>query len=538
LLGNEDNDVISVNDSAAQSLFAGGQGDDQITISSDFINSTITGNDGDDSLTPVEGSSIAGSIVLGNAGDDYLDLSEAEVITASLFHGGQDDDTLDLGGGDYYNDRRSYYGDGPDEITSSQFFGGDGNDEILLPGSYYYGGYSLASSQDTISSFTVTDSLFSGGAGNDLIGEDSSFDEVQPNNSWNGSFGGEYTGVTFEGNQGNDEIYVFAKVFTDSQFYGGQDNDTIAVWAYDYKSDEEQRMLSNNVTIEGNKGDDVIASYLIGASDVFIFGGQDNDTIMNYGSNAYIEGGIGDDSIVGYEGNDSLPGGDTILGGDGNDTVVAGDKNDLIDGGAGDDSILGGYGDDDITGGDGNDYIMGEKGDDIITGGIGNDKISGGKGIDTIIGGEGADDYLPDAGTDIYNILAISESAAATSGTVRTFDRFTEAGSFTSGDDKLSITAAMASTLGGGVSPGMGAITEIKVNGDFADFAALKTALDLQNVAASTPSSIVSYTFTITGAIAGSYLWIQDNQSQYDQRDLMFQIASADQFKFGDIVIG
>jgi hypothetical protein len=75
--------------------------------------------------------------------------------------------------------------------------------------------------------------------------------------------------------------------------------------------------------------------------------------------------------------------------------------------------------------------------------------------------------------------------------------------------------------------------------GTFGDFAGLKTALDLLNETASSPTTIETYAFTATIAgTSGSYLWIQDNQSQYDQRDLMFQTATLGQIGAGDILLG
>ncbi|OIQ43424.1 MAG: type I secretion protein [Roseobacter sp. MedPE-SWde] len=78
----------------------------------------------------------------------------------------------------------------------------------------------------------------------------------------------------------------------------------------------------------------------------------------------------------------SVPGDDTIDGGEGND---------IIDGGDGEDSLIGGDGDDTIEGGDGSDTIDGGIDDDTIDGGTEDDVITGGEGSDSLMGGEGAD---------------------------------------------------------------------------------------------------------------------------------------------------
>lgn len=102
-----------------------------------------------------------------------------------------------------------------------------------------------------------------------------------------------------------------------------------------------------------------------------------------------------------------------ILMGDGNDHVIlAGNivTNAFIDGGAGNDVLIGGRGADILSGGEGNDILIGGRGRDILIGGMGFDHLIGGSGDDLLIGGptifDVDDDYL-DNGFD-EPLVAIS----------------------------------------------------------------------------------------------------------------------------------
>ncbi|WP_434708828.1 LapA family giant adhesin [Pseudomonas sp. R1-1] len=70
----------------------------------------------------------------------------------------------------------------------------------------------------------------------------------------------------------------------------------------------------------------------------------------------------------------------------------------------GDDTLLGGAGNDILFGSGGNDLLDGGKGNDILLGGSGNDTLIGGKGNDILIGGSGADTFVwkaGDTGSDV-----------------------------------------------------------------------------------------------------------------------------------------
>ncbi|MEP4038891.1 Hint domain-containing protein [Pseudophaeobacter sp.] len=152
----------------------------------------------------------------------------------------------------------------------------------------------------------------------------------------------------------------------------------------------------------------------------------------------------GDDTIDGGDGNDIIDGNDgedSLIGGDGDDTIDGGEGDDTIDGGDGSDSVEGGEGDDvidtssddavplpdrgfpgydgttpsipavpadadplddrdTVDGGAGNDFILTGDDNDLITGGAGSDTIDGGIDDDTIDGGTEDDVITGGEGSD------------------------------------------------------------------------------------------------------------------------------------------
>ncbi|MGZ7460218.1 LapA family giant adhesin, partial [Pseudomonas sp. Ma2-10] len=78
----------------------------------------------------------------------------------------------------------------------------------------------------------------------------------------------------------------------------------------------------------------------------------------------------------------------------------------------GNDTLLGGAGNDILFGQGGNDTLDGGKGNDILLGGTGNDTLIGGQGNDILIGGSGADTFVwkaGDTGSDVIKDFKASE---------------------------------------------------------------------------------------------------------------------------------
>jgi Ca2+-binding RTX toxin-like protein len=375
--------------------------------------------------------------------------------------------------------------------------GGDGADQITFNTSISDSSINGNMGADTIVLYgSVTNSFVGGGDGSDTI-----------------SGGMQYLSSIIEGGAGSDTITVTNNLAS-ATINGGDGNDIITV--------NNTAPATIIATINGGEGNDKI-----------MFGMGGNQTF----NNASINGNAGDDIIEGMNLNVTLTGTNFIGGGAGNDTIDF--SNATTDNGAA--GFARGF---DLTGGSGNDVITGSSDRDAIWGNADNDTISGGTGTDTIyagagndrinvendriIGGLGADDYVfvPAGGNSIFFINAVGESAAATSGTARTFDSFVEYSGFIAGDS-LNISA-VTNQLAGGVYVGAGlaASSNLGSFGPFTDFAGLKAALDLPAVVAtaSDTGTIRTYNFSATVAgTAGNYLWIQDSQRAFTSSDLLFQ---------------
>lgn len=149
---------------------------------------------------------------------------------------------------------------------------------------------------------------------------------------------------------------------------------------------------SHNIIIQGGKGNKV-------------YGGNLNDTIVNYTYATYINGMDGDDTITSTFTSDC-----SIYGGNGNDTIIA--SNASVYGEAGDDiiNIIGGSSVYSVNGGEGNDTynldtaarVVDNYGNNIYNLNCSNATVSGGVGDDTfylkgnnnIVLGGGGNDYV------------------------------------------------------------------------------------------------------------------------------------------------
>jgi len=375
--------------------------------------------------------------------------------------------------------------------------GGDGADQITFNTSISDSSINGNKGADTIKlSGSVANSFVGGGDGSDNISD-----------------GTQYLSSKIEGGAGSDTITVTNNLAS-TTINGGDGDDTITV--------NNTAPATIIATINGGDGNDNI-----------MFGMGGNQTF----NNSSINGNAGDDVIDGMNLNVTLSGTNFIGGGAGNDTINF--SNSTTDNGAA--GFARGF---DLTGGSGNDVITGSNDRDAIWGNADNDTIFGGTGTDTIyagagndrinaendriIGGLGADDYVfvPGGGNSIFFINAVGESAAATSGTARTFDSFVDYSGFVAGDS-LNISAVTNQLAGGMyVGAGLAASSNLGAFGPFTDFAGLKAALDLPAVvaAASDTGTIRTYTFSATIAgTAGNYLWIQDSQRAFTSSDLLFQ---------------
>lgn len=140
-------------------------------------------------------------------------------------------------------------------------------------------------------------------------------------------------------------------------------------------------------------------------SQIILWGGRGNDTLIGTPGPDRLLGGSGDDEIHGRDGFDTIfghAGNDKLYGEDGNDSLNGGSGNDLLVGHGGHDVLRGGDNDDHLSGWGGNDNLFGEAGDDFLCGDQGNDLLRGGEGNDTLVGGTGDDSVDGEAGTDTF----------------------------------------------------------------------------------------------------------------------------------------
>jgi Ca2+-binding RTX toxin-like protein len=371
---------------------------------------------------------------------------------------------------------------------------------------------------DLVAFFTnISDSSINGNMGADTI-------------NFNLVFGGSsVSNSTLGGGEGDDQI-LGGRQFLASLVNGGAGNDTLQV-----------AVNLALASINGGDGNDVINVF----SSFAPLTGQTLNT-------SSINGNAGNDVINGVGFNATVSGVNFIGGGAGDDTIdftnattdnfaVTFARGFDLTGGSGSDLINGSRENDAIWGNADNDTIFGNEGRDSIYAGAGNDTITVGRlfGLaesgDVITGGAGADIFNKAVvgSTATFVINGIAESAAATSGTARTFDSFAPYGAFVGGasGDILNISA-VTNQLAGGVYTGAGGTNPILAGafaaGVFTDFAGLKGFLDTAAFAHSDVNSILAYNFTATIAgVAGNYLWIQDSQRQYSSSDLLFQTTGA-----------
>lgn len=170
-------------------------------------------------------------------------------------------------------------------------------------------------------------------------------------------------------------------------------------------------------TISGRGGRDWIWASSSDPAGVAFFGGADDDVLVSFGGDDWLQGDEGNDVLIAGAGRDTLLGGlgdDQLWAGAGDDNLQGGTGDDLLvgdlDGEAGNDILFGGDGVDTLIGGAGNDALNGDAGNDKIYGGAGSDQINGGLGADWLFGGEGVD-YLVAGRDNDQDVMVGGEGA-------------------------------------------------------------------------------------------------------------------------------
>lgn len=160
-----------------------------------------------------------------------------------------------------------------------------------------------------------------------------------------------------------------------------------------------------------------------------------------------------------------------------------------------------------IKGGSGSDTLSGLGGSDLIDGGAGNDTLISGLGNDSLTGGAGADTFRYN-GT-VANVYTDSLATAAG------LDRITD---FVAGTDKI----ALVNT--GTPVTSVGAVTSINVT-SAADFTELYTAIGTQVAASAGAVAQVGLITVSAGAMAGTYLLVNDGTAAAAATDTLINIT-------------
>ena len=429
---------------------------------------------------------------------------------------------------------------GGDNVDLTNETGVVGNAEVKLGD----GADTFTTGANDTNNNRLKDSTVNGGPGNDDITTEGAIGTKLRGNEGDDDFFllSNYTNTTINGNDGQDSFTITQGqtiTLSDSKILGGSGNDG----QMDF-SNTNGSILAVDSVIQGGKGLDTITigNLTAGLSNFRVSGGADNDTINVNNATGGADGA-------------------EYNGADGEDSISFGNTN------AADAVSKGGNGNDRYTiSGSGAISAAGEAGDDVfaISGGQ-NNGVNLANARNTIIGGEGADTYSHSNAASrrgqTYRVNAVSESAAATTGTAVTFDTFnnTLSTTKTNGGDILDLAsggtaeALVGNRLNGDqVQLNDAAGVEVLVgqfdNADLVTgaeisvttFAALKTALD-GNLVQSTSNlgdadvntGRISFqvvivdggTADVVDGIDGTYAILNNTNNILDSGDMMFSLA-------------
>jgi Ca2+-binding RTX toxin-like protein len=184
----------------------------------------------------------------------------------------------------------------------------------------------------------------------------------------------------------DDDLDVTLGEVEDVYVDGGDGNDTI--WAAGSTATGDAFTL--NLTGNGGDGDDTIAS---GAGDDRLRGGLEGnlgDTVDFSGASAAVDVTLQGGVATGM-GSDALADFEDIVGSVFDDLITGNEVSNTLDAGGGKDHVKGEGGVDTIRGGGGEDTLRGGSGEDDLLGDAANDRLFGGGGTDFGDGGGGKD---------------------------------------------------------------------------------------------------------------------------------------------------
>jgi serralysin len=163
---------------------------------------------------------------------------------------------------------------------------------------------------------------------------------------------------------GEDGVAIWLHGASNVIVNSGEIRGTGGIWGYNYQPEGGSFTLYNSGVI-GASGGDAIAAALFGSNHIVNTGHIDGGIILG-SENDFYDGRDGTWSFG--AGDIRLREGDDVFyGGSSREFVHADEGNDTVDGGGGDDRLLGRSGDDLLRGGSGDDIIRGESGVDVAT---------------------------------------------------------------------------------------------------------------------------------------------------------------------------
>jgi Ca2+-binding RTX toxin-like protein len=365
LNGGAGNDVLKDQElSDGTDTFDGGADDDTAFFSRQNSTTDLTFNfKGVNSISKMVGDGstfirIENFNLLGGQGNDKFSTGDG----ADILNGNNGDDTLNGGDG---NDQING-GGGDDDLMGAKgddvlFTGSDGKD--TLDGG---AGSDRAYIDRSLATANLTFNPTSAGAVTKLVGDGSTFTNIEAFNIFGGTGNDKFTGLDLadqlNGDGGNDTLNGAGG---GDSLLGGDGNDTL----------------------NGQLGDDFLDAGSTGKDDLDGGAGHDYATIVRLGatvdlrfkatSAGSVTTLIGDGTTV------TNVEAFNLSGGSGNDTFKTLGGSDFIYGFTGDDMLQGMGGNDNLSGGDGHDTLEGGDGDDVLNGGLGSDTLTGGKGADS-----------------------------------------------------------------------------------------------------------------------------------------------------------
>ena len=159
--------------------------------------------------------------------------------------------------------------------------------------------------------------------------------------------------------------------------------------------------VPGNDTINGGDGNDILFGDLVTFSSV---AGTGVEAVQGYvAAKLGVDAGSVDARTMHQYVSEHYTEFDVSRSNDGGDFLNGGNGNDIIFGQGGNDYLDGGKGNDILLGGAGSDTLLGGEGDDILIGGKGNDTMTGGSGADTFVWKAG------DTGSDVIKDFKASE---------------------------------------------------------------------------------------------------------------------------------